>query len=236
MSVRSRVIALFGGALIVAAALTGCAGGAAGPFPPAPTATEEAPVEAAAAWLDGGGMIGLLLPGSSSCIPYADDVAYADGVLSVSVSEPDGACTRDLVLRGVPVPVPAGADTAADLRIAVSGPGYTAETDLPGVAGLVPGTGLEGGEPSAGWAASDAFVLLTWGSSSCPPQIDEARVTAAGAVTVTLVAPAPDQICTADMAPRVTPVAVSGAEPGTAYEAVIVGADGDARIPIAGTP
>jgi hypothetical protein len=231
MSARSRSLALLGGGLALAAALlAGCAtGGPAGPLTPAPPSTGGEEVEVSAAWLDGGTMIAVLVAGSSTCLPYADDVTYDAGVLAVSLAEPDRPCTKDLVLRGV--------DAAAALRVEVTGPGYSGVADLPGAPGLTPGTGLEGGQPSAGWADAQTLALLTWGSSSCPPELSDAVVSAPGEVTLTFAAPEPDRICTADMAPRVTVVPVSGAAPGTAYQAVLVSEGSEpARIPIAGTP
>lgn len=235
MSRRSRsLLAFLGGAALVAGVLTGCASGGSSE----PTSTPSGPerTEIAAAWLDGGAMVGLLLEGSSACRPFADDVTAEDGVLRVSLMEPEGACTRDLVPQGVAVAVPAGVDSAQDLRVEVAGPGYTAETELPGVAGLTPGGGLEGGQPSAGWAGADVFALLTWGSSSCPPQVESAAASGPGEILVTFVAPAADQICTADMAPRVTAVEVPGVPAGVAYEAVLSGDSFDTRIPVAGQP
>ena len=51
--------------------------------------------------------------------------------------------------------------------------GFVADTDLAGVPGLG-GPGSETDfEPSAGWTDQDGmFVLLTWGSSTCPPVVD----------------------------------------------------------------
>lgn len=237
MSRRTRsLLALLGGAALVAGVLTGCASGGSSTPTPAPTSTGAEQTEIAAAWLDGGAMVGLLLESSSTCRPFADDVTVEDGVLHVSIMEPEDACTRDRTPQGVVVGVPAGVDSAQDLRVEVEGPGFSGEVDLPGVAGLTPGGGIDTAQPSAGWAGSDVFALLTWGSSSCPPEVESAVASGAGEIVVTFVAPAADQICTADMAPRVTAVEVPGVPAGVVYEAVLSGGSLDARIPIAGQP
>lgn len=233
------LLAAFGGAVLVVGGLAGCATGPTGSTPasPSPTGSTDQATEIAAAWLDGGAMVGVLLEGSSSCRPFADDVAYDDGVLRISLMEPEQACTHDLVSQGLAVALPAGVDPAQDLSVEVDGAGFRGAVDVPGVAGLTPGTGLEGGLPSAGWAGPDVFALLTWGSSSCVPLVDTAAVSAPGQIAVTFVTPPADQVCTADMAPRVTAVEVPGVPAGVAYEAVLSGATYDgSRVPIAGQP
>jgi hypothetical protein len=234
-------LAGLGALLLAAGALAGCATG--GPAPaitldPSETAAEEVAVDAA--WLDGGASVAVLLEGSSTCVPMADDVRYADGVLSVSMLEPssDTACTRDLVLRGVPVALPADVDPTQDLRIDVVGDGYTGTTDLAGAEGATPGAGAEEGTPSAGWAsAAGTFALLTYGSSSCRPQVQDAAVAAPGQIAVTFATPPADQVCTADYAPRVTVVTVADVETGTAYSASLTGEGFEATpVVIAGVP
>jgi hypothetical protein len=232
------LLAVLGGSLLVAGMLSGCASGEAGgvPTPPA-TPGNDGTAEIAAAWLDGGAMVGVLLEGSSTCRPFADDVTYDDGVLRVSIMEPEGVCAHDLVPQGLAVALPAGVDAAQDLRVEVVGTEFRGETDLAGVAGLTPGTGIDGSQPSAGWAGPDVFALLTWGSSSCQPQVETAAVGAAGEISVTFVTPPGDRVCTFDMAPRVTAVEVPGVPAGAAYEAVLSGDAYDgARVPIAGQP
>ncbi|KAA9149164.1 hypothetical protein F6B41_01805 [Microbacterium lushaniae] len=234
--IRSLVVA-WGAAALAVGVLSGCASGQGGASSAPPATQTGDTVDVGAAWLDGGAMVGVLVAGSSTCKPFAEEVAYDDGVLTVSVMEPDGACTRDYVLRGLAVPLPEGVDPAEDLTIEVRGSGYVGRTDLPGAPGLTPGTGLDGGQPSAGWAGPGTFALLTWGSSSCPPQVESAAVSAPGEISVAFVAPAPDQICTADMAARVTVVEVPDVPAGLAYEAALSGDSYDGiRIPIAGQP
>lgn len=241
MSLRSRpLLSILGVALLAAGALTGCASGQAGPTPTGGATGSETPVEiidVSAAWLDGGAMIGVILERSSSCRPFPDAVTHEEGVLRVSLMESGSACTTDLTPPGVAVTLPKGVDSAEDLRVEVRGAGYEGVAELPGVPDLVPGGGLEGGRPSAGWADAGTFALLTWGSSSCVPQVASAAVTGAEELVVTFVTPPADQVCTADMAPRVTVVEVPGATAGSTYEAVLAGDSFDGiRLPIAGTP
>lgn len=90
-------------------------------------------------------------------------------------------------------------------------------------------------EPSAGWYGDGHFLILTWGSSGCPPTIDTVEATRGDEVTVTFADPPADQVCTMDMAPQLTAAAVEGAT-GDDIELVLTG-DGydDVRVPIAGT-
>lgn len=235
-----RPLALLAGVVVAATLLAGCASGGSAPAPtPTPSAPSSASAagDVAAAWLDGGSMIALLTWGSSSCKPMATDAAYADGTLKVALSDPatDQPCTRDLVMRGIPVVLPDGVDPSQDLTIVVTGDGYSGEAVLAGVAGLVPGGGLDTGATSAGWTGEDGtFAILTWGSSSCPPQIGSA-VLAKGTITVTEADPPADRICTLDLGPRVTVVTVPGVESGASYDLVWTASGTSAEtIPIAG--
>lgn len=178
-------------------------------------AVEPSDVELDAAWLDGGRMIGVVTQGSSSCVPSAGDVTFADGVLAVEFVDgtDDQVCTADMAPRVTPVTVPGGVDPSADLEIHLSGDGYTGDTDLDGVPGLVAGSETDF-TPTAGWLDADGqFVVLTWGSSSCPPVLQDVAATGASEVTVTFQTPdAEGQVCTMDMAPRALVVPVSGLE------------------------
>ena len=241
-----RLSLALAGSLLLAGALAACAtsagtnGGAGAPASSASSVDDDntdldGDLEIDAAWLAGGTMVAVVTWGSSSCVPTATDASLEGGVLRVTLAEvpADTACTRDFVARGTPVTLPEGIDPAGDLEIAVTWSDATGDTELEGVAGL---TTVEDGLPSAGWTDEDGtFALLTWGSSGCRPVIQDAAVSAPGEIAVTFVEPAPDRICTADFAPRVTMVAVSGVSDDTAYEAVLQG-DGFAgdRVAIAG--
>lgn len=214
MTNRSRsLLAGAGLALMLAGALTACA--TASPAPGATSgtgagSTTEAEVDAA--WLDGGRLIGLVTLGSSTCVPMADAATVAsNGTLEVTLVDPpaDKACTADMSPRVTLVAVPEGVDPAKDLEIAVKGDGYEGDTDLDGLEGWTAPTGETDYLPSAGWVDDDAFVILTWGSSTCAPAIEAIEVTAPDAVTVTFATPADNQVCTMDMAPRAV-LAVAG--------------------------
>ncbi|WP_109209605.1 MULTISPECIES: hypothetical protein [Microbacterium] len=241
MPFRSRsLIAAAGLALLTAGLLTACASPAGtGPnsSSPSPSVDDDADdMDLEAAWLDGGRMIGLVTYGSSTCVPTAGDVSYADGVLEVELVNPadDTACTMDMVPRVTVVGLPEEADTTQELEIRVTGDGYTGEADLDPVPGLD-----QSGEtdylPSAGWTDADGqFVILTWGSSTCPAVIE--NVEGSGSeVTVTFTTPPADQACTMDMVPRGVVAQVSGVDDDAEVFAILTGAEfDDVRIPIIG--
>ena len=230
--------------LLLAGGLAACAtptapGAPASSAPISTDAPAAEPAEIDAAWLGGGSMIAIVTRGSSTCVPVASGVTYEAGVLQVTLADPpaDQACTRDYVLRGFAVAVPEGIDTADDLQIAVTGSELRGSVELDGVAGLVPADGLEdGGLPSAGWTDDDGvFALLTWGSSGCPPVVQEALVSAPGEITVTLADSPADRICTSDFAPRVTVGSVPGIDDDATYELVLAGDGLDGtRVPVVG--
>jgi hypothetical protein len=225
-------------ALTVGALLAGCAsGGGTAPSAGSPSAS-EASAEITAAWLDGGTMVGVVTWGSSTCRPVVADASYDAGSLNVTFAEPaaDAACTLDLVPRATPVSLPASVDGSDDLHIAVTGGGFAGDTVLAGATGLVPGDGVMTGTPSAGWTGTaGTLVLLTWGSSGCPPVIADAAVSAPGQITVTEAQPAADRVCTADMGPRATVVEVPGTEAGATYEVILLtDGGGSFEVPVAG--
>lgn len=240
MSVRSRSLAAGLGVLLLAAgALTACATPVgAGTDPTANTGDDRgggsAEIEIDAAWLDGGRMIGVITQGSSTCVPMAGEATYEAGVLSVEFEEPaDTACTADYAPRVTLVGVPEGVDPTQDLEIRVTGDGYTGSDDLDGAPGLAAG-GSTDYLPSAGWTDTDGqFIILTWGSSSCPPLVEDVAATTPTEVLVTFAEPAADQVCTMDMAPRATLAYVDGTDDDVF--AVLTGAEfDDVRIPIVG--
>ncbi|WP_439594237.1 hypothetical protein [Microbacterium sp.] len=234
---RSVPVAL--GAIALVALLAGCATPAGSAGAPTPTDSDTGTeIEVDAAWLDGGRMIGLVTQGSSTCIPTAGDVTLSDGSLEVVLEEPaaDTPCTKDLVSRVTLVQVPEGVDPTQDLDIWVTGEGTYGETDLEGVADLAAG-GETDYLPSAGWTDTDGeFVLLTWGSSTCLPVLENAEATGAAEVTLTFQTPPADQVCTMDMAPRGQVIAVDGPEEDDGVFAILTGGEFDnVRIPIVGS-
>lgn len=209
---------------------------------PVPLPSTETPgggdSEVHAAWLDDGSAVGILTFGSSSCLPTVSAADVVDGVLTVELTDPDGvACTRDLVARGSYVPLPEGVDPSEDLDVVVTG-SFSGQAEIAGDPDLAgKGGGLAEGAPSAGWADDAVFLLLTWGSSTCPPLISSAVASTPTEVTVTVDPLPADQVCTADFGPRVSVVAVDGLgdDEDERVEAVLAGDEFDAlRIPIAG--
>ncbi|WP_426323465.1 hypothetical protein [Microbacterium sp. E-13] len=243
MKLNTRLAAGIGSLFVVAGLLAACAtpAGSGGTPSPAATATDDAgggsdEHEVGAAWLDGGRMIGIVTQGSSTCIPVADEATYEDDVMKVTLvaAEDDEACTADLVPRVTLVGTPEGVDPSQGVEIEVTGDGWHGDTDLEGVPSL-----KAGGEtdylPSAGWTDVDGqFVILSWGSSSCPPVIENTEVTSSTEVTVTFETPPADQVCTMDMAPRGLVAAVNGLEDEDAgIFAILTGGEfDDIRIPI----
>lgn len=233
----TSLLAAGGAAVLVTAALSGCATPTAG----SPTPTDRpADAEVSAAWLDDGRSIGLVTLGSSTCVPWAESATLEGDVLVVGLadSDPDAACTADFAPRATVLSVPDGVDPGDDLRIRVGGDGISGETTLGGVAGLAGPGGETDYLPSAGWTSTAGqFVLLTWGSSTCVPVISGVAATAAAEVTVTFETPPADQVCTMDMAPRGTVVQVDGLEKPDGAEAVLTGSPefDDIRIPLLGT-
>lgn len=227
------------GAAALVLLLAGCATPAGGNGTPLPEPSgSDTEIEVDAAWLDGGRMIGLVTMGSSSCAPIATEAILTDGTIEVTLEEPpaDTPCTRDMAPRVTVIGVPEGVDPTQDVDIWVTGDGYYGETDLDGVPGLAAG-GETDYLPSAGWTDVDGqFVLLSWGSSSCAPVLEDATATGPAEVTVTFQTPPADQVCTMDMAPRATVVWVDGPESDDDVSAILSGGEFDnVRIPIVGS-
>ncbi|MDX2377809.1 hypothetical protein M4I32_13465 [Microbacterium sp. LRZ72] len=235
---RRRAAATAGGLMLIAA-LAGCASAPGGePTESRSAPSETAEIEADAAWLDEGRMIGLVTWGSSTCVPGVEQTTVLDdGTLVVELAEPpaDEPCTADYAPRITLVDVPEGVDPALDLAIEVTGGGIDGEISLDGVPGLDP-SGMTEYLPSAGWADEDGvFVLLTWGSSTCIPVISSVVATGPAEVTVTFETPPEDQICTMDVVPRPELVSVEGLEERGGVTAVLVGDEFDGtRIPVYG--
>lgn len=193
-------------AVTLGVALAGCAGSATtssgSSSSPEPTETGAAvATEFDAAWLDGGRQIGLVTEGSSTCVPTAAEVSYADDVLQVTLTDTsDGPCTMDYVPRVSLVPIPEDVDASANLAIEVSGD-YVGEIVLPGVEGLAAESPSEQ-MPSAGWTTTDGtFIVLLWGSSGCPEYITTAEVSGDAAIAVSLSGQPADKVCRADIVP-----------------------------------
>lgn len=206
---RRSLAALLSIGILSVSALVGCATAPGAPSAPEPTAddTTAAPSEVRAGWLDAGRGIAVVTWGSSTCVPVAAEPVLAGTTLTVDLVEvADGACTRDMAPRATYVALPADVEPTGDLDIDVTG-AVSGKTVLSGLTEAP--VAVDEFTPSAGWVGDEQVALLTWGSSGCRPQV-EAVTSAAGGAVVTFVEPPADQICTADMAPRVTLADLSG--------------------------
>lgn len=195
------------GALVFA----GCASTPASPGASGSSGDSSTELEVDAGWLDGGRIVALATQGSSTCVPTASEVTLqADGSVAVTLEDPAGdtACTRDLVPRATAVQLPEGVDGDNELQLVVTYGDLRGDTDLDAYSGGP----VEEYTPSAGWVDDGEFALLTWGSSTCVPVVQDATVADGNQITVTFVDPPADQVCTADMGPRVTLVTVAGVD------------------------
>lgn len=200
------VVGLVAAALLVAGCTTGPGSETptSSPAPSAGNVDDQNDVEGAL--LDGGRMFAVITWGSSSCVPQVDQVSAKGQTVTVSLVDPDGAdkvCTADFSPRASVGALPEGVDPTADITLNVTYGDIADDVDLDGdpAATGTPGTSTEY-LPSAGWFDDGGLVLLTWGSSSCPPVV-ESLEGSGNAGTATFVTDA-NQVCTMDMAPRAT--------------------------------
>jgi hypothetical protein len=189
-----------------------------------------------AAWLDDGRMFAVVSWGSSTCIPMVDEVTVEGQTVSVTLvdADPDAACTADLAPRASAGALPEGIDPTQDVELVVTYNDLTDDVDLDGDASLtgVPGSQTEYA-PSAGWFDDESLVLLTWGSSSCPPVVES--VEGAGAAGTVTFAAEENKPCTMDMAPRATIIAFGEDQTeDDAFQLTLVGANLDATVPVRG--
>lgn len=154
-----------------------------------------------AAWLDEGRAIGIVTWGSSTCRPHIEDVQADGQSIAVTIGDADeSVCTDDLAPRAVTAMLPEGVDVTKDVEVRVVYGDTTEDADLDALDAAPHGMGDQ--QPSAGWFDDDGIVLLTWGSSTCPPVASDLEMTDAGA-TVTFSAEV-GRTCTMDLAPRAT--------------------------------
>lgn len=159
--------------------------------------------------LDEGRAFAFVSWGSSTCVPQVDQVSAEGQTVMVTLVEPEGdgatekACTADLAPRASIGTLPEGVDPTKDITLQVTYGDLTDDIDLEGdpEASGTPGSSTEY-LPSAGWYDDSALVLLTWGSSSCPPAVESAE--ASGSTGTVTFATDDAQVCTMDMAPRAT--------------------------------
>jgi len=229
------LLGLTGAGLLTAGVLAGCASGSSGSSS-TPDATPSAPAaELGAAWLDGGRALAIVTTGSSSCAPrVTEQPTFADGALTVVLSGADDAvCTSDLAPRATYVPLPAGVDPTQRLAVTVTG-AASGEVDLAAMPSSAPATSEYA--PSAGWVDESTVAILTWGSSSCLPQVETVRP-AGSDIAVRFAQPPADQICTMDMAPRVALADVTGMAGAGEVRLVLSGGNvaSDGPIPVLGS-
>jgi hypothetical protein len=183
-----------------------------------------------AAWLDDGRMFALVTWGSSTCVPTIGDVTADGQRVAVELLDvpADQVCTADLAPRASVGALPERVDPTKDVEFTVTLAGVTDDDDLDGNPAL---TGLPGQstefESSAGWFDDEGIVLLTWGSSSCPP-IVEGVEEASGGATVTFTTE--DRACTMDMAPRATVLGVSETDDDADFTLTLVGDNLDGTV------
>ena len=220
-------------ALVVSAlALAGCAVTSPVPAAPSQSPTPQEPDTASVAtWLDSGRMIGLVTWGSSSCVPQADTATASGQEITVTLLDPaEGACTADYAPRASEIAVPTGVDPHQDVTVHLTYLDKTVDLKLAGNAEL---TGTPGDptdyQPTAGWFDDHGIALLTWGSSSCRPQVAGIEESV-DVITVNFTAH--DGMCTMDMAPRVTVLYVEQVD--RTRKLTLVGDNLDATIPILG--
>ncbi|MEV8218409.1 hypothetical protein AB0O65_01440 [Microbacterium sp. NPDC077391] len=235
---RSRTLPVVATLAAVALLSTGCAtrpGSDAPTSSRAPSGASSAPVadgvsEVEVAWIDGGRAVALLTWGSSSCEPTVDDVSAAkQGIRVILAASGEKACTDDLAPRALMVPVPEGVDVTSDVEVEVVHGQRTDIADLEALAETP--QGQTDFQPTASWYDDGGLVLLTWGSSSCRPVVDDVQATDAGA-TVTF--QDIDRPCTMDMAPRLTPLSVPGDRSDGPYELTLVGGGLDGAVAVEG--
>ncbi|MEV7756438.1 hypothetical protein AB0O16_01775 [Microbacterium sp. NPDC089180] len=235
---RLTLVAALGAGLLAVGALTGCATGASSSPEAAPsTATSSpdsgasaSPAELGAAWLDAGRAIAVVTRGSSTCVPVVsgEPSASAD-TLTVTLEESARTdCTRDMAPRATLVGVPAGVDPTRPLEVTVQGAAegrttLAALTTAPSDAGQF--------APSAGWVDARTIALVTYGSSGCPPTVESVTTTGTE-IAVQFAAPPADQVCTMDLAPRITLADVGDGAPAGAASVVLSGDGVDATDPI----
>lgn len=197
---RIRLFAALAGSFVVAAALAACATPVARDVGPGGGADAVAPAARIdAGWLDGGATIGVATYGGAMCMAEVEDVRLDDGVLVVGLQRSAEALCLDGA-RALEVPVPESVDPTTDQRIRVEFEDARTDIDLPAYRGG-PVTEFE---PSATWIGNHLIALRTWGSSSCPPVVEDARVASPASVVVRFATPPADRVCTMDMAPQLT--------------------------------
>ena len=187
----------------------------------------------AAAWLENGGAVGIVTWGDVSCTPVVTDALLWDSRYVVELTEPDDEdCAGESVPRASLGRLTEPLDMTTELEIVLAGD-YQGIIRLAGDPNPLPEA--EFGQPSAGWYSSDGLAVLTWGSTSCPPEVESTEVTAADELTVVLVE-STESSCTRDIGRRVTIAEVDASGLGDGRVTAVLQLDGseDVEVPIAG--
>lgn len=186
--------------------------------------------------LDDGRMFAVVTWGSSTCVPQVDEVT-ADGQnvkVSLAETDADAACTADMAQRASVGALPEGVDPTSEVTLQVTYGDLTDDVELdadPAATGT-PGSPTEYA-PSAGWFDDGSLVLLTWGSSGCPPVVESLEASGSTG-TVTFVTD-DAKACTMDMAPRATILAFGEDEvEDDAFTLTLVGGGLDGTVDVRG--
>lgn len=210
MTSASRLAAVLS-ALAAVVVISGCTVGPGATSPQStsnPSDQAEAPEmdedDMAGALLDDGRMFAVVTWGSSSCVPQVSDVTAQGQVVSVTLqdAETEKVCTADMAQRASVAALPEGVDPTQEITLDVRYKDLSDDVEIGGqqVTGM-PGQSTTY-EPSAGWFDDGSLVLLTWGSSGCPPIVS--TVEGSGDAATVEFATVDGQVCTMDMAPRAT--------------------------------
>lgn len=175
----------------------------------APTETPDematAPADITVGWVANGTMIGIVTTGSSTCVPAVMTVTGEGDTIAVSLTDPEllQPCTRDLQPRVTGVAVPPEVDVTKPVTVEVTYNDATTKLEL--AAADEPIADATAMMPSAGYVGPNAIGLVTYGSSTCVPEVESTTAgTTDESLVVTLLALDPMAPCTADYAPRVT--------------------------------
>lgn len=160
-------------------------------------------LDADAVWLHGGRLIALVTMGSSSAAPFVESVTADGQHVAVTLGVPDVPMTRDRRPRITVFATPEGVDPTEDVTLSLTG-AVEAIAVLTGRAELTSDTA--GYEPSAAWTSVPGrFILLTWGASLPPLEMEAAFVAATKPSDVIVQFERPSSLrSTRDMAPRLT--------------------------------
>ncbi|WP_029263731.1 MULTISPECIES: hypothetical protein [unclassified Microbacterium] len=203
----ASVVGLVAAALLVAGCTAGPGSDAPSSSPAPDTGDVDDQNDFEGALLDDGRMFAVITVGSSTCVPQVDQVTAEGQTVTVTLVDPEGEspkpCTKDLAPRASLGALPEGVDPKSDITLNVTYGDLTDDVDIDGdpAATGTPGSTTEF-QPSAAWLDDDGLVLLTWGSSSCLPQIESLE--GAGNTGTAYFVTDENQVCTMDMAPRAT--------------------------------